>query len=273
MIPVKRHEDSVPVRFLSPVELERYQRDGLLLGFQLYSAERAGPIRDALRDVLSIPSTAPCHQVFPPEQRLVFDRHLDRRLVYELCTLPQVLHPIKQILGDDVMLFKSQFFEKPAHGPKIPWHQESYFWKVKGWVTMWLAVDEATPENGAMRVITGSHAETREHLPVPPDSHYWSTFKLAAIPRETDVIVDCSMPAGHFMLFDDLLHNSGFNSTALPRLSFAARYARPDFAKAHDLAPYPDHGCLMVSGDKRDSALRYLSPPDSGPGLGDILSS
>ena len=47
MIPVKRHEDSVPVRFLSPVELERYQRDGLLLGFQLYSAERAGPIRDA----------------------------------------------------------------------------------------------------------------------------------------------------------------------------------------------------------------------------------
>lgn len=270
MIPVKRHEDNVPVRSLSPVELEIYQHEGLLTGFQLYSAERAGAIRAALQDVLSLPSTAPCHQVFPPEQRLVFDRHLDRRLVYELCTLPQVIRPITQILGDDVMLFKSQFFEKPPHGPEIPWHQESYFWKVKGWVTMWLAVDEATPENGGMRVITGSHTGTREHLPVPPDSHYWSTFTRAAIPRESDCLVDCSMPAGHFMLFDDLLHNSGFNSTALPRLSFTARYARPDFARAHDLAPYPDHGCLMVSGHKRDSGLRFLSPPDDGPGLADV---
>jgi ectoine hydroxylase-related dioxygenase (phytanoyl-CoA dioxygenase family) len=268
---VKRHEDNVPVRSLSPLELERFQREGLLTGFQLYSAERVRPIRAALQDVLSLPSTAPCHQVFPPEKRLVFDRHLDRRLVYELCTLPQIIGPITQILGEDVMLFKSQFFEKPPHGLEIPWHQESYFWGAgSGWVTMWLAVDDATPENGGMRVITGSHADTREHLPVPPNSHYWSTFTHAAIPRESDPIVDCSMPAGHFMLFDDLLHNSPPNSTALPRLSFAARYARPDFALVHDLAPYADHGCLMVSGEKRDSPLRFIPPPENGPALADV---
>lgn len=266
-----KQDDSVPVRSLSPLELERYQREGLLTGFQLYSAERAGPIRAALQDVLSLPSTAPFHQAFPLEDRIVFDRHLDRRLVYELCTLPQVIRPITQILGDDVMLFRSQFFDKPPHGAEIPWHQESYFWGMeKGWVTMWLAVDEATPENGALRVITGSHTDTREHLPVPPNSNYWSTFTLAAIPRESDLIVDCSMPAGHFMLFDDLLHNSPFNSTALPRLSFSARYARPDFARVDDLGDYPDRRCVMVSGHKRDSGLRFLSPPDSGPSLADV---
>ena len=132
---------------------------------------------------------------------------------------------------------------------------------------MWLAVDEATSDNGAMRVVIGSHADTREHLPVPPDSHYWSTFTRAAIPRESDRIVDCSMPAGHFMLFDDLLHNSRSNSTALPRVSFAARYARPDFAMVNDLANYV---CVMVSGRKGDSGLRFVSPPDSGPGLADV---
>jgi hypothetical protein len=72
------------------------------------------------------------------------------------------------------------------------------------------------------------------------------------------------------MLFDDLLHNSPPNRTALPRLSLTARYARPDFARVHQLANYPDHGCLMVSGHKRDSGLRFLSPPDSGPGLADV---
>jgi hypothetical protein len=259
---VKRLEDSVPVRSLSPIELERFQREGLLTDFQLYSAERTGPIRAALQDVLSLPSTAPLHQKFPPEERLIFDRHLDRRLVYELCTLPQVIRPITQILGDDVVLFRSQFFEKPPHGPEIPWHQESYFWGFeRGWVTMWLAVDEATPENGAMRVITGSHTHTREHLPLPPNGHYWSTFTRAAIPRESDRIVNCSMPAGHFMLFDDLLHSSPSNPTAFPRLSLAARYARPDFAN------FAGYACVMVSGHNRDSGQHFLSPQDSGPGL------
>ncbi len=265
---MKRHEDSVPVRLLSPLELERFQREGLLNDFQLYPAERTGPLRAALQDVLSLPSSAPCHQVFPPKDRLVFDRHLDRRLIYELCTLPQIIRPIKQILGDDVMLFKSQFFEKPPHGLEIPWHQESYFWGVKqGWVTMWLAVDEATPENGALRVIIGSHTHTREHFPVPPNSNYWNTFTRAAIPADSDRVVDCSMPAGHFMLFDDLLHNSPSNPTALPRLSFTARYARPDFAGVHDIADYPN---LMVSGHHKDSALRFVARPDSGPGLADV---
>jgi ectoine hydroxylase-related dioxygenase (phytanoyl-CoA dioxygenase family) len=268
---VKRHEDSVPARSLSPLELKRFQREGLLTDFQLYSAERAEAIRAALRDVLSHPSTGPGHQALQPEQRRVFDRHLDRRLVYELCTLPQIIRPITQILGNDVMLFRTQFFEKPPQGLEIPWHQESYFWGVEGgFVTMWLAVDDVTPENGAMRVITGSHTQTREHLPIPPDSHYWSTFTRAAIPRESDRIVYCSMPAGHFMLFDDLLHNSLSNSTALPRLSFTARYARPDFARVHDHADPPDQGCVMVSGNKRNSGLRFLAPPDNGPGLAGI---
>ena len=265
---MKRHEDNVPARCLSSLELERFHREGLLTDFQLYSAEQAGPLRAALQDVLSLPSTAPCHQVLPPENRLAFDRHLDRRLIYELCTLPQIMRPIKQILGDDVMLFRSQFFEKPPHGLEIPWHQESYFWGVEqGWVTKWLAVDEATSENGALRVITGSHTDTREHFPVPPNSNYWSSFPRAAIPRESDPIVDCSMPAGHFMLFDDLLHNSPPNPTARPRLSFTARYARPDFTGVHDTADYPN---LMVSGHDQGSGPCFAAPPDSGPGLADV---
>ena len=262
---VTRHEGSVPIRSLSPFELERFEREGLLSGFQLYEVERTETIRAALQEVISLPSTAPCHQMFPPEERLMFDRHLDRRLVYDLCTLPEVIRPITQILGDDLMVFRTQFFEKGPHGPEIPWHQESYFWRMqRGWITMWLAVDDATPENGAMRVITGSHTHTREHLPVSPNSHYWNTFTRAAIPKESDLIVDCSMPAGHFMLFDDLLHNSPCNPTASPRLSFTARYARPDFAKVHDLTSFE---CVMVSGNNRDSGLRVSAPPDNGPSL------
>jgi hypothetical protein len=107
-------------------------------------------------------------------------------------------------------------------------------------------------------------------LPLPRDRDYWNTFDYAAIPRDSDHIVDCSMPAGYFMLFDDLLHNSFRNSTALPRLSLAARYARPDFPRVHELAGYQGHACVMVSGKQRDYGTCFVSPPDSGPSLSDV---
>lgn len=268
---MQRSNDLVPKRTLSPDELEVFQRDGLLTDFQLFSTERAATIRAALlREVLALPSTAPCHQQFPPEERLDFDRHLDRRLIYELCTLPQIMRPIMQILGGDVMVFRSQFFNKPPRGREIPWHQESYFWRVEPeWVTLWLAIDDASRDNGMMRLIPGSHTSTREHPLLPPDSNYWSTFPRMAHPRPSDRIVPCAMPAGHFMLFGDLLHSSLPNTTLRPRLSFTARYARPDLAGVHDHT-YADHQCVMVSGRAGDSSLRFVPPPDSGPGLAEL---
>src|SRR5438105_13234807 len=101
-----RHENSEPAQSLSQLELKRFQREGLLTDFQLYSAERAGAIRAALRDVLSFPSIAPCHQAVPPEQQRVFDRHLDRRLVYELCTLPQIIQSAVKVSVKHALLFR-----------------------------------------------------------------------------------------------------------------------------------------------------------------------
>ena len=44
-------------------------------------------------------------------------------------------------------------------GSKTPWHQDGEYWPIRPLVTcsVWIAVDEATPKNGCLRVIPGSH--------------------------------------------------------------------------------------------------------------------
>jgi len=63
-------------------------------------------------------------------------------------------------IGTDIALFASHYISKPPYsGQQVLWHQDSAFWPLEPMevVTLWLAVDASTPENGCVRVIPGSH--------------------------------------------------------------------------------------------------------------------
>jgi ectoine hydroxylase-related dioxygenase (phytanoyl-CoA dioxygenase family) len=74
----------------------------------------------------------------------------------------RLLDVAQLFIGPDIALFASHYIAKPPlRGRRVPWHQDGAFWPLEPMavVTLWLAVDEATPENGCLRVIPGSHAE------------------------------------------------------------------------------------------------------------------
>ena len=66
-----------------------------------------------------------------------------------------------RILGPDVSIYRSMFMNKPAgKGTILPWHQDGGTgWNLTGnpLVTIWLALDPATRDNGCVQVIPGSH--------------------------------------------------------------------------------------------------------------------
>jgi ectoine hydroxylase-related dioxygenase (phytanoyl-CoA dioxygenase family) len=51
------------------------------------------------------------------------------------------------------------FCKPPVTGKAIPWHQDGQYWPIRPIATcsVWIALDDATPENGCMRYIPGSH--------------------------------------------------------------------------------------------------------------------
>jgi ectoine hydroxylase-related dioxygenase (phytanoyl-CoA dioxygenase family) len=74
--------------------------------------------------------------------------------------MPEILDMVEQVLGEDIALWNSSFFAKPARvGTKTPWHQDGEYWPIRplATCTVWIAIDASTPENGCLRVIPGSH--------------------------------------------------------------------------------------------------------------------
>jgi ectoine hydroxylase-related dioxygenase (phytanoyl-CoA dioxygenase family) len=77
---------------------------------------------------------------------------------------PKILDMVSQLIGPDIALWNMSFFAKPAlNGKKTPMHQDGEYWPIVplATCTVWIAIDEATVENGCLRYIPGSHKQSR----------------------------------------------------------------------------------------------------------------
>jgi phytanoyl-CoA hydroxylase len=65
-----------------------------------------------------------------------------------------------KLVGENVKGFGSQFFIKHAGMPGNAWHQDEHFvpTRDRSLCTAWIALDDATIENGCLRMIPQSHA-------------------------------------------------------------------------------------------------------------------
>lgn len=74
---------------------------------------------------------------------------------------PELLDVLKRVLGDIPELFQDIALLKPPFiGREKPWHQDNAFFNLPPNATIagvWIALDEAVPENGCMHIIPGSH--------------------------------------------------------------------------------------------------------------------
>src|SRR5579862_1769688 len=77
---------------------------------------------------------------------------------------PRVLDVIEDFIGPDIVLWSSHFISKPkGDGKAVPWHTDGAYWQQRlrpmKVITLWLAVDPSTMENGCMRVVSDSHTQ------------------------------------------------------------------------------------------------------------------
>ena len=80
------------------------------------------------------------------------------------CFNEKILNIIEQLIGKNFALWNSSFFAKPAlNGHATPWHQDGQYWPIRPLATcsVWLAIDDATSENGCLKFIKGSHKDKK----------------------------------------------------------------------------------------------------------------
>jgi ectoine hydroxylase-related dioxygenase (phytanoyl-CoA dioxygenase family) len=99
--------------------------------------------------------------------------HFHEPRLLEFLLSDPVLDLVEPLVGPNIGLWSSHFISKdPLKGKATPWHEDSSYWNgrvstMAGICTLWLALDRATPENGSMGVIPGTHTNGfSEYKPV-----------------------------------------------------------------------------------------------------------
>lgn len=78
----------------------------------------------------------------------------------------RVIEMLHAIMGNTIQLWRDVCMMKPARvGREKPWHQDSSYWpwEPMSLVSAMTALDDASPENGCLQVIPGSHHEVLQH--------------------------------------------------------------------------------------------------------------
>ncbi|HEY7642377.1 MAG TPA: phytanoyl-CoA dioxygenase family protein [Steroidobacteraceae bacterium] len=125
----------------------------------------------------------------------------------------------QQLLGPDCVPTGNHAILKPARiGAATPWHQDEAYWDPRyahRAVSIWLALQPATLDNGCMRFIPGSHrGPVLPHELLSADSHGLRlSGTLPGAPQ-----ISCELPAAAATVHDGrTLHSAGPNSSGQPR--------------------------------------------------------
>jgi ectoine hydroxylase-related dioxygenase (phytanoyl-CoA dioxygenase family) len=164
-----------------------------------------------------------------PAPKRIHARHLDSRLVYDLCAHPAIVTRMASLYGPDLILWSSHFWIKEARiGEALYWHQDTHYWPMRPPITLsaWLAIDEVTRENGCVQLIPGSHKTALPHATTRLDDGTRQDVDPKYIDAER--IVSMPLRPGEFFLFHGaILHYSPANASDTRRFGMAIRVTVP----------------------------------------------
>jgi len=238
---------------LTPEQIEQYRAQGFVTLPGVFTEAELEPVDRYLRANADVQWT---HKNDDPLR----EAHYHYRPIYDLCTAPRLVAMMEALLGPDLVLLYSHIMNKKPGGLRVAWHQDGPYWhrvEPKVAVTAWIALDDATPENGCMRVIPGSHQGHRDlgqRLTDKPDLIQANAYELPADVVDEARAVDITMRRGDLSLHDSyLIHGSEPNHSDRRRAALTVRYV-PAATRIHD---QPDRKQYLVRGRAVDNGNVY----------------
>ena len=238
-----------PVKF-GHQEHTQFMEEGYVRLGHLLSNKEIAALQQRIDDIMlgiipyekmrfQLDSTSGAYREAPPESIGHKGATLQYRKIMDLEQDPLFLsymqHPLlreitRRYIGEDVSIYRAMFMNKPANqGTILPWHQDVGV----GWgldrnpiTTVWMALDDATVENGCMQIVPGIHKHG-----VINEGHFATAADAEKYQLEENTI-DLEVEEGEVVLLNNLLlHRSGVNPTGKQRRAFSAAYM--DAAATH----------------------------------------
>jgi ectoine hydroxylase-related dioxygenase (phytanoyl-CoA dioxygenase family) len=154
--------------------------------------------------------------------------HLLFTWLADLVRHPAILDTVECVLGPNLLAWSTSFFIKEARDPAyVSWHQDATYWGLSepDVLTAWLAFTDATVENGAMRMVPGSHGEQLVHRDTFAPHNLLSRGQEIAVEVDEARGVDVLLRAGEMSLHHvRMVHGSPPNRSGDRRIGLAIRY-------------------------------------------------
>jgi len=212
---------------LTPAQVASYERDGFLTPNPALSPDEPAALLGklaAFEATLGGPLTSEAINA-----RYRSRTHVLLPWVHSLVSRPAILDTIEDLIGPDILVYTSTWFIKEPESAAIAaWHQDATYFGLRPYVhvTAWLALTDATAENGCMEFLPGSHhGGQREHRAgvVPASVNRAGQAIVGAV--DDRPAVHAPLHAGEFSLHHTLcLHRSQPNQSAGRRVGLAISY-------------------------------------------------
>lgn len=184
---------------------------------------------------------------------------------------PALVHALGALVGPNVKCMQSMLFVKGPGKPGQPWHQDEHFipTRDRSLCGVWMALDDATTENGCLWVLPGSHAQGVLYPSRPLDDPRFDGSPAAhGFPRGEREALPLEVEAGGVVIFHGyLLHRSLPNTTA----SSFRRALVLHCMSAESLLPWDDEGRLPPTTDMRDIFMVRGVDPYAWRGTAEVL--
>jgi len=176
--------------------------------------------------------------------------HHHRDTVRRLAFTPALVASVESLIGPGVSVMFSQIFFKPPEGggPK-PAHQDNYYFGPSdpdGIVTAWIALDDATLENGCLYFGEGTNRGPVYAHEAPADAPYNLQLPAAILARQP--MTPAPVPRGGVSFHHgNTFHQSGPNLSQRWRRACALHYVNAQTRFEHPALPYDETLRLRIT--------------------------
>jgi ectoine hydroxylase-related dioxygenase (phytanoyl-CoA dioxygenase family) len=224
--------------FLNAEQLEQFERDGFLVIEDFLGAEETARVKaDITRVSQEVASLEKDERGFNFERAdggpAVGDgairKGVLRKIQGAVMYVPEVknvfvgdkmLDCMEDLMGPNVYYHSSKVMFKPPGGVAKPWHQDAAYWRdyASNQITVWIAIDDASEENGCVWAIPGSHK-----LGLIP--HVKRELQVEESSIDLRKAIPVPVPAGGLLIFHSLvLHMSERNNSDKTRWAIICDY-------------------------------------------------
>jgi phytanoyl-CoA hydroxylase len=220
-----------PFQFLTPDQVAEFDAQGFITVPELFGAgevERIAAEIDVFDAELNARLAATGNVGISQKGAITVAHNLVARspVMRGFVRHPALLAIASDLLGPDVDLYWDQAVCKRSERPqRFPLHQDTgyQFTVPEDFVSCWIAVTEASQENGCLLLAPGMHRNgTLRHVHTEPQG--WEECLVNDPPD----LVPAPLPPGGAVIFSSLTpHTTGANNTGTIRKAYLVLYTRP----------------------------------------------